>query len=129
MPLWALSERSLYKVYRVYTEYKEYIAYTDRAGKHRPFFYCFRIACNAKPFFVIYEYTNHPNTRKEVKTMKRQFSDDQLKALANVFNIDTGDAFKPLTDKEVADKAREIFPQEQRDKVAAAMGAEIEKLI
>ena len=48
--------------------------------------------------------------------MKRQFSDDQLKALANVFNIDTGDAFKPLTDKEVADKAREIFPQEQRDK-------------
>ena len=40
--------------------------------------------------------------------MKRQFSDDQLKALANVFNIDTGDAFKPLTDKEVADKAREI---------------------
>jgi hypothetical protein len=36
--LWALSERSLYKVYRVYTEYKEYIAYTDRAGKHRPFF-------------------------------------------------------------------------------------------
>ena len=60
--------------------------------------------------------------------MKRQFSNDQLKALANVFNIDTGDAFKPITDKEVTEKAAQIFPQEQRDKVAAAMGAEIEKL-
>lgn len=61
--------------------------------------------------------------------MKRQFSDDQLKALASVFNIDTGDAFKPITEKEITEKAAQIFPKEQRDRAAAELKAEIEKLI
>ena len=61
--------------------------------------------------------------------MKRQFSDDQLKDLAKGCNSDTGDALGQLTDKEVAETARASFRQEQRDKVAAAMGAEIERLI
>ena len=77
----------------------------------------------------VYKPLTQTQTKKgSEETMKRQFSDDQLKARASVFNIDTGDAFKPLTEKEVEEKAAQIFPQEQRDKVAAAMGAEIEKL-
>ena len=58
--------------------------------------------------------------------MKRVFTDDQLKALADVFHIDTGGAFKPITDEEVAAKAEEIFPQAQREEMAEALKAEIE---
>lgn len=58
--------------------------------------------------------------------MKRQFTDDQLKALADVFHIDTDGAFKPITDEEVAAKAEEVFPQAQREAMAATLKAEIE---
>lgn len=59
---------------------------------------------------------------------QRQFTDDQLKALADVFHIDTGDAFKPITDEEIAAKAEAIFPQAKREEVVAKLNAEVEAL-
>ena len=59
---------------------------------------------------------------------KRQFTDSQLKALASVFNVDTGGAFKPITDEEVTAKAEEIFPQAKREEAKAKLSAELERL-
>lgn len=55
--------------------------------------------------------------------MKRHFSDDQLKALANVFDIDTGGAFDPITDEGIAEKAEAIFPKAKREEMAADLKA------
>ena len=59
---------------------------------------------------------------------RRQFADRNLKALAGVFHIDTGDAFKPITDEEVAAKAEAIFPQAKREEAKAKLSAELERL-
>ena len=59
---------------------------------------------------------------------QRQFTDDQLKALAGVFHIDTGDAFKPITDEEIAAKAEAIFPRAKREEVVAKLSAELEEI-
>ena len=59
---------------------------------------------------------------------QRQFTDDQLKALAGVFHIDAGDAFKPITDEEIAAKAEAIFPQAKREEVVAKLSAELEEI-
>ena len=59
---------------------------------------------------------------------QRQFTDDQLKALAGVFHIDTGDAFKPITDEEIAAKAEAISPQAKREEIVAKFSAELEEL-
>jgi len=59
---------------------------------------------------------------------RRQFADRNLKALAGVFRTDTGDAFKPITDEEIAAKAEAIFPQAKREEMAAKLKAEVEAL-
>ena len=59
---------------------------------------------------------------------KRQFTDSQLKALANVFHVDTGGAFEPITDEEAAAKAEAIFPQAKREEVVAKLSAELEEI-
>ena len=59
---------------------------------------------------------------------QRQFTDNQLKALANVFHVDTGGAFEPITEEEVAAKAEAIFPQAKREEVVAKLSAELEEI-
>ena len=59
---------------------------------------------------------------------QRQFTDSQLKALANVFHVDTGGAFEPITEEEVAAKAEAIFPQAKREEAKAKLNAELERL-
>ena len=49
---------------------------------------------------------------------RRQYTDDELKILADVFGIDTGGTFHQTTDEEATKKAEKIFPKAQRDEVA-----------
>ena len=59
---------------------------------------------------------------------ERQFTDEQLKALAAVFHVDTGGAFDPVTDEEATKKAKEIFPQAKRDEAGAKLKEIIERI-
>lgn len=59
---------------------------------------------------------------------RRQYTDDELKILADVFGIDTGGTFHQTTDEEATKKAEEIFPKAQRDEVAANLRAAVEEL-
>ena len=53
--------------------------------------------------------------------MRRHFTDDELMALAHVFQVDTGDAFHKVTDEEVEATAAEIFPEAWRADLKAEL--------
>ena len=59
---------------------------------------------------------------------RRQYTDKQLKALAAVFDIDTGGAFDPITDEYIAEKAKEIFSDDWRDALAKRLTATLEEM-
>ena len=58
---------------------------------------------------------------------ERQFTDEQLKVLAGVFHVDTGDAFKEPTEEELAAKVEEVFPKAERDEIAAKLSKQLEE--
>lgn len=57
---------------------------------------------------------------------RRRYTDEQLKALAAVFDIDTGGAFDPITDEYIAAKTKEIFTDDWRDALAQRLTATLE---
>ena len=60
--------------------------------------------------------------------MKRQFTDEQLEILARIFKIDTGDAFRPITDEEITAKTEAIFPKAQRDEIKERLASALDEI-
>ena len=60
---------------------------------------------------------------------KRHFNDSELKALAHVFDIKyDSKIFEPLSKKEIAEKAEELFPREEREKAINKINLLIDSL-